>query len=214
MNINRRKFFRVCAAGMAAAAIPTFLQGDKVQGKIIDRLPLPTPNGKERAGFYGWSENGFAVLDNRRVLLGGFDVTPEAEEAIREGGWEAEPGLWNIQKGCDHDTESLAAALEMPICPDLLHRDEDAKDIVYQKFDPQYKVQVPTYDNVQPIDPEVWEKVREQKKHMMERIILRSYGPEYGKPNRNGDIFVMPERGDLEIIVGLETKTNEAKRLS
>jgi hypothetical protein len=27
---------------------------------------------QQRAGFYGWAEIGFAVLDNRRILLGGF----------------------------------------------------------------------------------------------------------------------------------------------
>ena len=27
---------------------------------------------QQRAGFYGWGEFGFAVLDNRRVLLGSF----------------------------------------------------------------------------------------------------------------------------------------------
>ena len=26
----------------------------------------------QRAGFYGWAEVGFAVLDNRRILLGSF----------------------------------------------------------------------------------------------------------------------------------------------
>jgi len=26
----------------------------------------------QRAGFYGWAELGFAVLDNRRILLGSF----------------------------------------------------------------------------------------------------------------------------------------------
>jgi hypothetical protein len=25
---------------------------------------------QKRAGFYGWAEQGFAVLDNRRVVLG------------------------------------------------------------------------------------------------------------------------------------------------
>ena len=29
-----------------------------------------TLHRQKRAGFYGWAEQGFAVLDNRRVLLG------------------------------------------------------------------------------------------------------------------------------------------------
>ena len=66
MNINRRKFFRVCAAGMAAASIPTFLQPEKVQGKII-----------KPEGWYAWEEVGFAILDNRRILLGDINYTEE-----------------------------------------------------------------------------------------------------------------------------------------
>jgi hypothetical protein len=31
-----------------------------------------TLHRQRRAGFYGWAEHGFAVLDNRRVLLGSF----------------------------------------------------------------------------------------------------------------------------------------------
>jgi hypothetical protein len=30
----------------------------------------PTLHRQKRAGFYGWAEQGFAVLDNRRVILG------------------------------------------------------------------------------------------------------------------------------------------------
>lgn len=32
----------------------------------------PTLHRQQRAGFYGWAELGFAVLDNRRVILGSF----------------------------------------------------------------------------------------------------------------------------------------------
>jgi hypothetical protein len=32
----------------------------------------PTLHRQQRAGFYGWAELGFCVLDNRRVLLGSF----------------------------------------------------------------------------------------------------------------------------------------------
>jgi hypothetical protein len=32
----------------------------------------PALHRQQRAGFYGWAELGFAVLDNRRVLLGSF----------------------------------------------------------------------------------------------------------------------------------------------
>jgi hypothetical protein len=31
-----------------------------------------TLHRQRRAGLYGWAEHGFAVLDNRRVLLGSF----------------------------------------------------------------------------------------------------------------------------------------------
>jgi hypothetical protein len=31
-----------------------------------------TLHRQRRAGFYGWAEQGFAVLDNRRVLIGSF----------------------------------------------------------------------------------------------------------------------------------------------
>ena len=31
-----------------------------------------TLHRQKRAGMYGWAEHGFAVLDNRRVLLGAF----------------------------------------------------------------------------------------------------------------------------------------------
>jgi hypothetical protein len=30
----------------------------------------PTLHRQQRAGVYGWAELGFAVLDNRRILLG------------------------------------------------------------------------------------------------------------------------------------------------
>jgi hypothetical protein len=32
----------------------------------------PMLHRQQRAGYYGWSELGFAVLDNRRVILGSF----------------------------------------------------------------------------------------------------------------------------------------------
>jgi hypothetical protein len=32
----------------------------------------PSLHRQQRAGMYGWCELGFAVLDNRRVLLGSF----------------------------------------------------------------------------------------------------------------------------------------------
>ena len=32
----------------------------------------PTLHRQQRAGFYGWAEIGFGVLDNRRVILGSF----------------------------------------------------------------------------------------------------------------------------------------------
>ena len=32
----------------------------------------PTLHRQQRAGYYGWAELGFGVLDNRRILLGSF----------------------------------------------------------------------------------------------------------------------------------------------
>jgi hypothetical protein len=32
----------------------------------------PALHRQQRAGFYGWMEHGFAVLDNRRLILGTF----------------------------------------------------------------------------------------------------------------------------------------------
>jgi hypothetical protein len=32
----------------------------------------PMLHRQQRAGYYGWAELGFAVLDNRRVILGSF----------------------------------------------------------------------------------------------------------------------------------------------
>ena len=38
MNINRRKFFRVCTIGAVAASLPAILRPEKIQGKIIAPL--------------------------------------------------------------------------------------------------------------------------------------------------------------------------------
>jgi len=59
MNINRRKFFRVAAVGVAAASLPIFLQPEKIQGKPLE--------------FYGWEEPGFDMLDNKSMPLASFD---------------------------------------------------------------------------------------------------------------------------------------------
>lgn len=54
MNINRRKFFRVAAVGVAAASLPAFLQPEKIHGKSITPL---------HNGLYAWEEYGFAIFD-------------------------------------------------------------------------------------------------------------------------------------------------------
>lgn len=38
----------------------------------VEVFPDPTLHRHQRAGYYGWAELGFAILDNRRVLLGSF----------------------------------------------------------------------------------------------------------------------------------------------
>lgn len=199
MNINRRKFFRIVAAGAAAASIPAFLRGDKVQGKIYEPTPRET-------GFYGYQEMGHAVLDNRRVLLGKFEPDPDAyseedHEAMRKA---MEPPLWNIAKGRDYtkeELEELARALETPLRYGVMSGDVTDKIFEVKKLEggaapefpldflapgeekefepyviPNYgripekaiigepvKIEIPTYEDVKPIDSEAMKRVAEER---------------------------------------------------
>lgn len=77
MNINRRKFFRICstamAAGAAALALPKFLQEEKLQGGLI----LPTQNITE------WPKPPISLFSYQKELL---------------------TGLWNIKENRNYDS--------------------------------------------------------------------------------------------------------------
>jgi len=53
--------------GMDMSINDSFLMPVKQEVTIFED---PTMHRQQRAGFYGWAELGFAVLDNRRILLG------------------------------------------------------------------------------------------------------------------------------------------------
>lgn len=55
--------------GLDMQSNDSFLMPIKQEVQIFDD---PTLHRQQRAGVYGWSEMGFAVLDNRRVILGSF----------------------------------------------------------------------------------------------------------------------------------------------
>ena len=55
--------------GLDMSANDSFLMPIKEE---ISIYPDPTMHRQQRAGFYGWGEFGFAVLDNRRIILGSF----------------------------------------------------------------------------------------------------------------------------------------------
>lgn len=55
--------------GLDMAKNDSFLMPVKQEVSIFED---PTLHRQQRAGFYGWAELGFAVLDNRRVILGSF----------------------------------------------------------------------------------------------------------------------------------------------
>jgi hypothetical protein len=195
MNINRRKFFRFVAAGAAAITIPSFLRGDKVQGKIYEP--------SKPKGFYGYQEIGHAVLDNRRVLLGSFDE--EDTEAMRKS--MDTSGLWNIKAGRDYTTEELAKALETPLRMGVMSNDTIGKIFEIQElrqgakvefpldflapgqeeeFKPYtipncgripekaiigepVKIEIPAYEDIKPIDSEAMKRVAEERFGWMRR---------------------------------------------
>jgi len=55
--------------GLDRGANDSFIMPIKQDVQIFEDDAL---HRQQRAGFYGWAEIGFAVLDNRRILLGGF----------------------------------------------------------------------------------------------------------------------------------------------
>ena len=88
MSLNRRKFFKVVAAGAAAAMVPACLQTDIVQGKIVTP---PKPD---------W--------DDPSVQL-------EFPLDFLKAGEEYECDYtWNIHAGRNHTPETLEAAKNAP----------------------------------------------------------------------------------------------------
>ena len=55
--------------GLDLSANDSFLMPIRQDVQIFEDDAL---HRHQRAGFYGWAELGFAVLDNRRILLGAF----------------------------------------------------------------------------------------------------------------------------------------------
>ena len=55
--------------GLDLSARDSFIMPIKQDIQIFEDDAL---HRHQRAGFYGWAELGFAVLDNRRILLGSF----------------------------------------------------------------------------------------------------------------------------------------------
>ena len=55
--------------GVDASANDSFLMPIKQEMTLFED---PTLHRQQRAGFYGWAELGFAILDNRRLILGSF----------------------------------------------------------------------------------------------------------------------------------------------
>ena len=55
--------------GLDQSKRDSFIMPVREQVQIFEDESL---HRQKRAGFYGWAEQGFAVLDNRRVLLGSF----------------------------------------------------------------------------------------------------------------------------------------------
>ena len=55
--------------GLDQSSSDSFIMPVKQDVQIFEDDAL---HRQQRAGFYGWAEIGFAVLDNRRILLGGF----------------------------------------------------------------------------------------------------------------------------------------------
>ena len=55
--------------GLDQSTSDSFVMPVKQQLQVFED---PTLHRQQRAGYYGWSELGFGVLDNRRVILGSF----------------------------------------------------------------------------------------------------------------------------------------------
>ena len=55
--------------GLDLSSNDSFIMPVKQEVQIFEDEAL---HRHQRAGFYGWAELGFAVLDNRRILLGSF----------------------------------------------------------------------------------------------------------------------------------------------
>ena len=69
--MKRRDFLRGLAGLLGVAVCPTVQRALPAPAEpLITTLDLPA---SPRTEWYAWSEQGFAVLDNRRVLLGTFD---------------------------------------------------------------------------------------------------------------------------------------------
>ena len=55
--------------GLDQSSNDSFVMPVKEQLQVYED---PTLHRQQRAGYYGWSELGFGVLDNRRIILGSF----------------------------------------------------------------------------------------------------------------------------------------------
>ena len=55
--------------GLDQSSNDSFVMPVKEQLQVYED---PTLHRQQRAGYYGWAELGFGVLDNRRILLGSF----------------------------------------------------------------------------------------------------------------------------------------------
>jgi len=55
--------------GLDQGANDSFIMPMKQQMQVFED---PALHRQQRAGYYGWAELGFAVLDNRRIILGSF----------------------------------------------------------------------------------------------------------------------------------------------
>jgi hypothetical protein len=85
--MDRRNFFKAASAVMAAPMLPKIpLPTEKsfdysrvymsrealedIRNWGVEDIDDETKREIYQSGFYGWSESGFAVMDNRRVVLG------------------------------------------------------------------------------------------------------------------------------------------------
>ena len=61
--------FLELVVGLDQSSNDSFVMPVKEQLQVYED---PTLHRQQRAGYYGWSELGFGVLDNRRIILGSF----------------------------------------------------------------------------------------------------------------------------------------------